>query len=51
MEAANASLKALTSYYYALITEFAKELLVSREHYAFNSTFWVDSSLFPDLKT
>lgn len=51
MEAANTSLKALTSYYFALITEFAKKLLVVREHYTFNPTFWVDSGLVPDLKT
>ena len=51
MEGTNTSLKALTSHYYALVTEFSRELLVSREYYAFNPTFWVDSGLVPDLKT
>ena len=51
MEAANASLKAITSHYYALVTEFAKELLVAKDYYALNPTFWVDSGLVCDLET
>ena len=51
MEAANASLKAVTSYHYALVTEFAKEPLVAKDYYALNPTFWVDSGLVHDLET
>ena len=51
MEAANASLKAITSHYHALVTEFAKELLVAKDYYALNPTFWVDSGLVCDLET
>jgi len=51
VEAANASLKAITFHYHALVTEFAKELLVAKDYYALNPTFWVDSGLVHDLET
>ena len=42
---ARRAIDATLFYYYAQVSEFAKELLVAQEHYKHNPNFWINSGL------